>query len=114
MRCSTKHIKSLQLQATVCISPVIGCVSCRSGEDDDDLYESLARARKAAEKQQKGGSLQDPFAEQLASRREDDKAQLAMDVDKQKGLQPQSFCSSCLCQAEVAASALCVQLVFCC
>ncbi|DBA93483.1 TPA: hypothetical protein ACH3X3_013582 [Trebouxia sp. C0006] len=55
------------------------------GEDDDDLYESLARARKAAEKQQKGGSLRDPFAEQLASRREDDEAQLAMDVDKQKG-----------------------------
>ena len=81
-------------------------MSCCSGEDDDDLYEALARARKAAEKQQRGGNLQDPFAEQLASRREDDEAQLAMDTDKQKGLQPQSFCSSCLSQAEDAASAL--------
>ena len=89
-------------------------MSCCSGEDDDDLYESLARARKAAEKQQRGGNLQDPFAEQLASRREDDEAQLAMDVDKQKGLQPQSFCSSSLSQAEVATSALCRQLAFCC
>ncbi len=104
---------SLHLQH-VCTGPAIAYISCCSGEDDDDLYESLARARKAAEKQQKGGSLQDPFAEQLASRREDDEAQLAMDTDKQKGLQPQSFYSSCLSQAEVAASVLCRQLAFCC
>ncbi len=56
--------------------------------------------------------MQDPFAEQLASRREDDEAQLAMDTEKQKGLQPESFCSSCLSQAEVAASVLCRQLAF--
>ena len=42
----------------------------------DDLYESLARARRAAEKQQKGAA--DPFAEQLASRREQDEVQQAM------------------------------------
>ena len=54
-----------------------------AGEDDDDLHESLARARRAAEKQQKG--LLDPFAEQLASRREQDEAQQAMDTDKAPG-----------------------------
>ncbi len=57
------------------------------GEDDNDLYESLARARKAAEKQQKGANLQDPFAEQLASRRDNDEAQQAMDIDKPAGMQ---------------------------
>lgn len=55
------------------------------GEDDDDLYASLARARKAAEKPQKGSSVQDPFAEQLASRRDQDEAEQATDTDKPAG-----------------------------
>jgi hypothetical protein len=100
--------------ASSILGPVLGYIICCSGEDDDDLYESLARARKAADKQQKGASLQDPFAEQLASRREDDEAQLAMDTDKPKGLQLRSFYSGCRSQAEVAASVLCRQLAFCC
>ena len=54
-----------------------------AGEDDDDLYESLARARRAADKQQKqgGASIQDTMAEQLASRRDQDEAHQAMDTD---------------------------------
>lgn len=52
------------------------------GEDDDDLYEALARARRTAEKQQKqGANLQDTLAEQLASRRDQDEAHQAMDTD---------------------------------
>ena len=55
-----------------------------AGEDDDDLYEALARARRAAEKQKKqgGANLQDTLAEQLASRRDQDEAHQAMDTDR--------------------------------
>ncbi|KAL3145439.1 hypothetical protein ABBQ38_001683 [Trebouxia sp. C0009 RCD-2024] len=57
------------------------------GEEDDDLYESLARARRAADKQQKQGvaNLQDTLAEQLASRRDQDEAHQAMDTDRPAG-----------------------------
>lgn len=55
-----------------------------AGDDDEDLYASLARARKAAEKQMQAGSStqQDSLAEQLASRRDQDDAQQAMDTDQ--------------------------------
>lgn len=55
-----------------------------AGNDDEDLYESLARARKAAEKQMQGSasSQAESFAEQLASRREQDEAAQAMDTEK--------------------------------
>lgn len=58
-----------------------------AGDDDDDLYESLARARKAAEKQQKQSatSLQDSLAERLASRRDQDEAQQAVQVPQSEG-----------------------------
>lgn len=61
-------------------------LSIVAGEDDDDLYESLARARRAAEKQQKqgGANLQDTLAEQLASRRDQDEAHQAMDTDSDR------------------------------
>ena len=64
-----------------------------AGEDDDDLYESLARARRAADKQQKQGAtnLQDTLAEQLASRRDQDEAHQAMDTDRPSG-SPTSLC----------------------
>ena len=54
-----------------------------AGDDDEDLYASLARARKAAEKQMQAGtsSQQDSLAEQLASRRDQDEAQQAMDTE---------------------------------
>lgn len=53
-----------------------------AGDDDEDLYASLARARKAAEKQMQAGTStqQDSLAEQLASRRDQDEAQQAMDT----------------------------------
>ena len=65
-----------------------------AGEDDDDLYESLARARKAAEKQQKGAA--DPFAEQLASRREQEEAQQAMAPEPTAGQQLPVTVVACL------------------
>lgn len=73
----------------ILLGEMLFCVkhhSVVSGEDDDDLYASLARARKAAEKPQKGSSVQDPFAEQLASRRDQDEAEQAMDTDKPAGM----------------------------
>ena len=58
-----------------------------AGDADDDLYESLARARRAAEKQGKeaGARLQDTLAEQLAIRRDQDEAQQAADSAKPAG-----------------------------
>lgn len=58
-----------------------------AGDDDEDLYASLARARKAAEKQMQAGtsSQHDSLAEQLASRRDQDDAQQAMETDKPAG-----------------------------
>ena len=54
-----------------------------AGDDDEDLYASLARTRKAAEKQMQAGTAtqQDSLAEQLASRRDQDDAQQAMDTE---------------------------------
>ena len=79
---------TLQCAAQVCASSYRILTGCPpAGDDDDDLYQSLARARKAAEKQQKlgGASLQDSLAEQLASRRDQDEAQQAVDVAQPAG-----------------------------
>lgn len=77
-----------------------------TGEDDDDLYESLARARRAADKQQKQGvaNLQDTLAEDLASRRDQDEAHQAMDIDRPAGSpdpRPHPCSQSCPAQPAV-------------
>lgn len=83
------HCKTKTHFIAILLGEMLFCVkhhSVVSGEDDDDLYASLARARKAAEKPQKGSSVQDPFAEQLASRRDQDEAEQATDTDKPAGM----------------------------
>ena len=70
-----------------------------AGDDDEDLYSSLARARKAAEKQMQAGrsSQQDSLAEQLASRRDQDEAQQALDTNRPAGKPVLPSQLICLC-----------------